>query len=108
MNTETELNARDTWNDRVEKSCVLHWDGRLDNRTDLLLLLADLLRDDNSNAAIALATYERWGTHGFVHLLGDCVIYICKIDGCIKKASPAAGTLNLSTTGVSAISCFAE
>src|SRR4029077_13933841 len=45
MNTETELNTLDTWNDRVEKSRVLHWDGRLDNRTDLLLLLADFLRD---------------------------------------------------------------
>src|SRR5258708_36430637 len=71
MNTETELNALDTWNDRVEKSRVLHWDGRHDNRTDMLLLLAGSLRDDTSNAAIALAGYERWGTKGFVHLVGD-------------------------------------
>ena len=92
MNTETELNARDTWNDRVEKSCVLHWDGRLDNRTDLLLLLADLLRDDNSNAAIALATYERWGTHGFVHLLGDWSIVIQdQANGATVLASDFAG-----------------
>lgn len=76
MNTETELNTLDKWNDRVEKSRVLHWDGRLDNRTDLLLLLADSLRDDTSNAAIALATYERWGTNGFVHLIGDWSVVI--------------------------------
>jgi asparagine synthase (glutamine-hydrolysing) len=76
MNTETELNTLDTWNDRVEKSRVLHWDGRLDNRTDLLLLLADFLRDDTSNAAIALAAYARWGTNGFVHLLGDWSLVI--------------------------------
>src|SRR5258706_13629898 len=76
MNSETELNTLGTWNDRVEKSRVLHWDGRLDNRTDLLLLLADSLRDDTSNAAIALAAYERWGTNGFVHLLGDWSVVI--------------------------------
>jgi len=76
MNTETELNTLGTWNDRMEKSRVLHWDGRLDNRTDLRLLLADSLRDDTSNAAIALATYERWGTNGFVHLIGDWSIVI--------------------------------
>jgi asparagine synthase (glutamine-hydrolysing) len=76
MNIETELNALDTWNDRVERSCVLHWDGRLDNRTDLLVLLADSLRDDSSNAAIALAAYERFGSDGFVHLIGDWSIVI--------------------------------
>ena len=76
MNTETELNALDTWNDRVERCRVLHWDGRLDNRTDLLLLLADSLRHDTSNAAIALAAYERWGSDGFVHLIGDWSVVI--------------------------------
>ncbi len=76
MNTETEPNTLGTWNDRVVKSRVLHWDGRLDNRTDLLLLLADSLRDDTSNAAIARATYERWGTNGFVHLIGDWSVVI--------------------------------
>ena len=76
MNTETERNALGTRNDRVERSRVLHWDGRLDNRTDLLPLLADSLRDDTSNAAIALAAYERWGSNGFVHLLGDWSLVI--------------------------------
>ena len=36
--------------DRLE---VLYWDGRLDNRNDLLLRLRDSLAGDNSNAAIA-------------------------------------------------------
>jgi asparagine synthase (glutamine-hydrolysing) len=76
MSTESELNTLDTWNDREEGSRVLHWDGRLDNRPDLLLLLADSLRDDNSSAAIALAAYERWGTNGFVHLIGDWSVVI--------------------------------
>src|SRR5215212_8561395 len=50
---------------------VLHWDGRLDNRDDLLPRLSDSLTCDTSNAAIARAIYEHWGTAGFVHLIGD-------------------------------------
>jgi len=60
-------------NDRIE---VLHWDGRLDNRDDLLLRLRDSLAGDNSNAAIARATYERWGVDGLVHLIGDWSVVI--------------------------------
>ena len=44
---------------------VLHWDGRLDNRSDLLLRLSDSLKGETSNAAIARATYDRWGTERF-------------------------------------------
>src|SRR5580658_11107936 len=92
MNIETELNTLDIWNDLVERSRVLHWDGRLDNRTDLLLLLAGSLRDDTSNAAIALAAYVRWGTNGFVHLIGDWSIVIRdQANGTTVLASDFAG-----------------
>ena len=50
---------------------VLHWDGRLDNRSDLLSRLKESLHSESSNAAIARAAYERWGCAGFVHLIGD-------------------------------------
>lgn len=50
---------------------VLHWDGRLDNRDDLLLRLRDSLQGASNDEAIARAAYERWGTDGFVHLIGD-------------------------------------
>lgn len=55
---------------------TLWWDGRLDNRSDLLLLLADSLRGETSNAALARAAYERWGTDGFVRLIGDWSVVI--------------------------------
>lgn len=55
---------------------ILHFDGRLDNRSDLLLLLADSLRGETSNAALAGAAYERWGTDGFVRLIGDWSVVI--------------------------------
>jgi len=74
--TETKLKAPYKAVDGAKPSCVLHWDGRLDNRYDLLALLADSLHDDTSNSAIALAAYERWGTNGFVHLIGDWSVVI--------------------------------
>jgi asparagine synthase (glutamine-hydrolysing) len=55
---------------------VLHWDGRLHNREDLLRRLRDWLRGDTSDAAIARATYERWGISGLVHLIGDWSVVI--------------------------------
>jgi asparagine synthase (glutamine-hydrolysing) len=57
--------------ENIARTEVLHWDGRLDNRDDMLLRLRDSLKGDTSNTAIARATYECWGTAGFVHLIGD-------------------------------------
>ena len=69
MTTHTEL----TWNipSGTQRTEVLHWDGRLDNRDDLLVLLRDRLQGDATNASLARATYERWGVNGLVRLIGD-------------------------------------
>jgi asparagine synthase (glutamine-hydrolysing) len=69
MNTHAELDWETPSN--AQGAEVLHWDGRLDNRDDLLLLLRDRLREDNSNAALACAAFERYGPEGFVRLIGD-------------------------------------
>jgi Glutamine amidotransferase domain/Asparagine synthase len=50
---------------------VLTWDGRLDNREDLLLDLHRYLAADITDAAIVAAVYQRWGSVGFRRLLGD-------------------------------------
>jgi asparagine synthase (glutamine-hydrolysing) len=63
-------------NTHDRRVAVLHWDGRLDNRSDLLLRLSDSLQGESSNEAIARATYERWGTDGLVHLVGDWSLVI--------------------------------
>lgn len=73
---QTSSNGQIAGRGDLKQSFVLHWDGRLDNRNDLLPLLADLLREDKSNSAIALAVYQRWGTDGLVHLIGDWSIVI--------------------------------
>src|ERR1700759_1223455 len=59
-----------------ERTEVLHWDGRLDNRNDLILRLGDSMQSDTSNAAIARAAYERWGANGLVNLIGDWSVVI--------------------------------
>ena len=71
---------------------IVSWDGRLDNRSDLLWQLKDSLRGQTSNAALALAAYERWGTSGFVHLIGDWSLVIRdRAKGCVVLASDFAG-----------------
>ena len=75
--TDTRQNSPITARCGMEQSWVQHWDGRLDNRNDLLPLLADSLRGDTSNSNIALAAYQRWGISGLVHLIGDWSVVIC-------------------------------
>lgn len=75
-----------------ERTEVLHWDGRLDNRDDLLLRLGDSLRGHTGDAAIARAAYERWGTGGLVHLVGDWSVVIRdKVNRATVLASDFAG-----------------
>jgi asparagine synthase (glutamine-hydrolysing) len=76
MDTQTRYARLDGLGSRKAKSEILAWDGRLDNRDDLLTRLRDLLRDDTSDAALALAAWERWGIDGLVHLTGDWSVVI--------------------------------
>jgi asparagine synthase (glutamine-hydrolysing) len=69
----TVTDGRSRHSDRIE---VLHWDGRLDNRDDLLPQLRDSLQGDTGDAAIVRAAYERWGADGLVHLIGDWSVVI--------------------------------
>jgi asparagine synthase (glutamine-hydrolysing) len=52
------------------------FDGRLDNRSDLLLRLREDLRDDLTDSAIALTAFRKWGVPGLVHLIGDWSLII--------------------------------
>src|ERR1700746_1967888 len=77
MDTQLKLTQLNTASERKERSCVLHWDGRLDNRNDWLLRLKDSLpKEDSSTSALALPAYERWRTDGLVHLIGDWSLVI--------------------------------
>jgi asparagine synthase (glutamine-hydrolysing) len=61
----------------VSKSgLVFAWDGRLDNRKDLIAQSGDLLRDDSADVCIVAAAYERWGTECFGKIIGDWALSI--------------------------------
>jgi asparagine synthase (glutamine-hydrolysing) len=51
--------------------CVLTWDGRLDNRDELIRDLWASLGSDRTDAGIVMAAYEKWGTHCLGKLIGD-------------------------------------
>src|SRR5262245_41716462 len=50
---------------------ALCWDGRLDNRDELISILRDRILGDSTDAAIVLAAYEKWGADFPSHILGD-------------------------------------
>jgi asparagine synthase (glutamine-hydrolysing) len=52
------------------------FDGRLDNREDLLIQFGGVLHGDRSDPALALAAYEKSGGSGFVQLIGDWSLVI--------------------------------
>lgn len=50
---------------------AIRFDGRLDNRKELMNRLRDASPGGTSDAALALAAYRKWGGEGFLHLIGD-------------------------------------
>jgi asparagine synthase (glutamine-hydrolysing) len=55
---------------------VVTWDGRLDNREELLRLLQLPDLRDCADVSIVGAAYERWGTACFAKLIGDWALSI--------------------------------
>src|SRR5947209_15369688 len=56
--------------DHAARTEVLAWDGRIDNRDDLVARIGPAF-DEASDAALALAAYRRWGVAGLAHIVGD-------------------------------------
>jgi asparagine synthase (glutamine-hydrolysing) len=50
---------------------LITWDGRLDNREELITLLMDSLASDRTDVGIVAAAIDRWGTMCFPKLKGD-------------------------------------
>jgi asparagine synthase (glutamine-hydrolysing) len=55
---------------------VITWDGRLDNRAELISELRDVLSIDSPDVDIVSAAYERWHTKSFGKLIGDWALSI--------------------------------
>ena len=54
---------------------VMTWDGRLDNRTELIAELG-CLTTESTDIAIVAEAYDRWGANGFAKLVGDWAISV--------------------------------
>jgi asparagine synthase (glutamine-hydrolysing) len=55
----------------VADGSVVTWDGRLDNREDLLIALNHDLGEDRTDVALVAAAYTKWGLDCLPRLLGD-------------------------------------
>src|SRR5258708_23797490 len=55
---------------------VITWDGRLDNRADLIRRLRDVLTIGSTDVEIVAAAYEYWGRDCFAMLIGDWALSI--------------------------------
>lgn len=55
---------------------VLTWDGRLDNREELISQFDGSVTLESPDAAIVAAAYERWGTKSFGKLIGDWALSV--------------------------------
>jgi asparagine synthase (glutamine-hydrolysing) len=55
---------------------AITWDGRLDNRKELLESLSEDLSEDLTDVAIVAAAFERWSTDCFSKLIGDWALSV--------------------------------
>lgn len=55
---------------------VLCWDGRLDNREELVREFRETITADTTDLAIMTAAYEAWGTKCFAKLIGDWALSV--------------------------------
>jgi len=75
---------------------VLTWDGRLDNRAELIGELGTTLTTASTDASIVAAAYERWGTASFANLIGDWALSIWNpMDRSLILAKDPIGTRHL-------------
>jgi asparagine synthase (glutamine-hydrolysing) len=61
-----------------KRNSILTWDGRLDNRGDLITELRGELHADPSDVAIVAAAFDRWSNDCFRHIVGDWAVSIWK------------------------------
>lgn len=75
---------------------VLTWDGRLDNRDELISQLSDRLAIDAPDVSVVGAAYDKWGTVCFAKLVGAWALSIWdSSSGLLTLAKDAVGTRHL-------------
>jgi asparagine synthase (glutamine-hydrolysing) len=75
---------------------VITWDGRLDNRADLIRELRDSVTVNSTDVAITAAAFEKWGPNCLEKLIGDWAVSIWNPrDRSVLLAKDPVGTKHL-------------
>jgi len=72
----TEESRNETQPHTSSSGVIITWDGRLDNRAELIDEVKGIPIIDCTDIAIVTAAYEKWGTGCFAKLIGDWAISI--------------------------------
>jgi asparagine synthase (glutamine-hydrolysing) len=72
----TKESRRETQPHISPSGAVITWDGRLDNRTELISDFRDAATSDSTDVALVSAAYEKWSTNCFDQLVGDWALSI--------------------------------
>ena len=72
----TKESRRETQPHVSESGAVITWDGRLDNRAELIRRLRDTLNISATDVSIVASAYDEWGTNCFAKLVGDWALSI--------------------------------
>lgn len=84
---------------QLPSGAVLTWDGRLDNREELIRQLASRVTLESSDAAVVGAAYERWRTASLAKLIGDWALSLWDpIERTLLLAKDFLGTRHLFYT----------
>jgi asparagine synthase (glutamine-hydrolysing) len=92
----TKESRRETQPHITESGAVITWDGRLDNRAELIRQLRDVLTISSTDVSIVGAAYEEWGAGCFAKLIGDWALSIWDANRrSLILAKDAVGTRHL-------------
>jgi asparagine synthase (glutamine-hydrolysing) len=72
----TKESRRETQPHVAESGVVITWDGRLDNRAELIRQLRNGLTSRSPDVSVFAAAYEEWGANCFAKLIGDWALSI--------------------------------
>jgi asparagine synthase (glutamine-hydrolysing) len=72
----TKESRRETQPYITQSGGVITWDGRLDNRAELIRRLRDTLAITATDVSIVAAAYDEWGANCFSKLVGDWALSI--------------------------------
>jgi asparagine synthase (glutamine-hydrolysing) len=72
----TRESRRETQPHGMASGAIITWDGRLDNRAELIPQLEDVVTSQSTDVSIVAAAYDRWGAGCFARLIGDWALAI--------------------------------